>query len=217
MRTSQTVARGLGVAAALVVLAPSIPARATVVKAMSLVEKVEAAPIVVHGTVLAVETKWVVPGARVETRVTLKVIEALKGDFAPKEHLTFRRGGGRIDGFEQTAPGLSQYELGEEVILFLEPLGASYVAIGIGIGKYEVEQRRDGKFVTHAPNVAAARFDEKLEKPMVLVDQTAMTPEPLPAFLKRLRSYARGFGVKKIHRPGVPAELKPRPELSPAP
>lgn len=199
--------------AALLLLVPTT-ASATVVKALSLVEKVEVSPVVLHGTVERIETRWVVPGARLETLVTLNVVEAIKGHFEPGDRVTFRRGGGEKDGFEQTAPGLAQYELGEEVIMFLEPLGASYVAIGIGIGKYGVERMGEGKFVTHDPDVAQARYDEVLQKPMQIVPHQRMTPEPLNEFKKRLRSYARGFTTKKLLDPSR-VEQKPRPNLTP--
>jgi hypothetical protein len=204
--------RPAGLAALLLALAPST-ASATVVKAMSLVEKVEASPVVLHGTVERIETHWVVPGARLETRVTLRVVEAIKGDFAAGETVTFRRGGGEKDGFNQTAPGLAEYELGEEVIMFLEPLGASYVAIGIGIGKYGVERMGEGKFVTHDPDVAVLRYDEVLQKPMPLVQHQAMRPEPLSEFKKRLRSYARGMTKRTpALDPTSPVERKVRPQ-----
>ena len=205
---------GLLASAVALGLAAPAPANATVVKASSLIEKVELAPVIIHGTVERIETRWVVPGARLETLVTLNVIEAIKGDFSPKERVTFRRGGGEKDGFTQTAPGLAEYELGEEVIMFLEPLGASYVAIGIGIGKYAVEPWGEGKFVTHDPDVAELRYDEILEKPHPIRKALAMQPEPLSDFKKRLRSYARGFRKAPAIDPGR-VEKKARPNLTP--
>ena len=61
------------------------------------------------------------------------------------------KGGGTVDGFTQTAPGLSVFEEGEEVIMFLEPYRETYVPIGIGIGEYEVRSTKGGrKLVTTA-------------------------------------------------------------------
>ncbi|CAN0545119.1 unnamed protein product, partial [Laminaria digitata] len=54
-------------------------ADATVVKALSLREKVEVAPVVLHGVVQRVDVEWARPGALVRTTITLKVTEALKG------------------------------------------------------------------------------------------------------------------------------------------
>lgn len=185
----------------------SAEAQATTVKLMSLLEKTEACPVVVHGIVQRVETRWAVFGARVETLVTLEVVEALKGDLAPGERITFRRGGGTIGRFTQTAPGLSRYEEGEEVIMFLEPYLETYVAIGIGIGKYEVETTAGGqKYVFHDPKVAAVRFDA--DQPIEVEPHPAMEPEPLHLFLKRVRSFARGIPTHTPVRPAKGASLK---------
>ncbi|MEQ8565504.1 MAG: hypothetical protein RMA76_11405 [Deltaproteobacteria bacterium] len=209
MPASRVAARALATSALALAAAWSSPASATVVKAMSLMDKAQEAPVILHAVVQGTETRWMVPGARVETVVTLEVIESIKGGFTRGERVTFRRGGGRIGDFEQTAPGLSQYEAGEEVIMFLEPFGATLVAIGIGIGKYEVEQRQNGRFVEHHPDVAVLRYHGDKASPDDIQPHEAMTPEPLPDFLKRLRSYVRGFGVKKVAEPGAVFEKRP--------
>ncbi len=212
MPASRAAARGLAVLATAVVAAWSSPAAATVVKAMTLMEKAQSAPVILHAIVQGTEVRWVVPGARVETLVTIEVIESLKGGFEKGERVTFRRGGGKIGDFEQTAPGLCEYEPGEEVVMFLEPLGASYVAIGIGIGKYEVEDRQTGKFVEHHPDVAVLKYGGDSRRPQEIEPHPEMNPEPLPDFLKRVRSYVRGFGVKKTAKPGDVYELKSAPQ-----
>lgn len=185
----------------------SADASATTVKLMSLLEKTEACPVVVHGVVERVETRWAVFGARVETLVTLEVVEALKGDLAPGERITFRRGGGTIGEFTQTAPGLSRYEEGEEVVMFLEPYLETYVGIGIGIAKYDVEIIEGGaKYVFHDPKVAAVRFDS--DEPIEVEPHPTMEPEPLHLFLKRVRTFARGLQMHTPVRPAKGARLK---------
>lgn len=212
MPASRAAARAVAAGLTAVAAAWSSPASATVVKAMTLMEKAQSAPVILHGIVQGTEVRWAVPGARVETLVTIEVIESLKGGFEPGERVTFRRGGGKIGDFEQTAPGLSEYEPGEEVIMFLEPLGATFVAIGIGIGKYEVEPRSTGKFVEHQPDVAVLKYGGDSRVPQEIEPHPGMDPEPLPAFLKRVRSYVRGFGVKKTAKPGDVYELKSTPK-----
>jgi hypothetical protein len=194
-------------------LAP--PAEATVVRALSLREKVEVAPVVIHGVVERVEVEWEVPGARIQTLVTVKIGEAIKGGFEPGERLILRRGGGQLGDITQTAPGLSSYEPGEEVILFLEPFGPYYVAIGIGIGKYAVGQVGQEKWVSHAPNVAGVTFREGA--PKVVEPIQPMTPEPLHQFLKTLRSYARKIPTDPTAMPRKGAVLKPRPSVPATP
>ena len=164
-------------------------AQATTVKLMSLLEKTEACPVVVHGIIDRTEPRWQVYGARVETVVTMTIVESIKGSFQPGDRIIFRQGGGTIDGFTQTAEGLSSFEEGEEVIMFLEPYLETYVPIGIGIGEYEVRNTPNGKYVFHDPKVAAVRFSS--QQPMRIDQHPAMIPEPLAQFLKRVRTYAQ--------------------------
>jgi hypothetical protein len=191
-------------------LAP-IPAAATVVKAMTLEQKTEASPVVVHALVERVVSEWERDESMIQTLITLKVIEAVKGDLARGERLVVRQGGGRVGDVEQTAPGLSVFEPGEEAILFLEPLGELYVPIGIGIGKYGIETFGKQKLVTHAPQVAALRHEP--DGRTVVEDVAPMIPEELSAFLKRVRSYARGIPTAPRALPRKGAILKPPPAL----
>jgi hypothetical protein len=174
--------------AGVMLIAPE--AHATTVKLMSLLEKTEASPVVVHGVIERVESRWAVFGARVETIVTLSVLESIKGNVPIGERLTFRQGGGTVEGFTQTAPGLSVFEEGEEVIMFLEPYLETFVPIGIGIGEYEVRRIGREKYVFHDPKVAAVRYGS--DQPMRIEPHPRMEPETLAKFLERVRSYARG-------------------------
>lgn len=187
-------------------------AQATVVKAMTLEEKTAASPLVVHAVVERVESEWEVEGARARTLITVRVLEALKGDAAPEQRLILRQGGGHIGDFHQTAPGMSKFEEGEECVLFLEPLGAMLVEIGIGIGKYGIEDRSGEKWVTFAPNVAAFRVVQGERGHVEHIPP--MQPEQLRPFLKRVRSYAKNIPPPQVTpRKGV--TLKPAPVAEP--
>jgi|GEM_PF-1660011 len=198
-----------GVALALTMLPQT--ANATVVKALSLREKVEVSPVVLHGVVQRVDVEWARPGAFVRTMITLKVTESLKGGHEPGDHVIVYRGGGRIGDFHQTAPGLSEYEPGEEVVLFLEPLGATYVGIGIGIAKYAIHSERGEKVVTHNPNVSGVTFIEG--KPPVIEHIVPMPPTALSDFLKQVRSLVAKIPKQPGPTPGKGARLKAKPTL----
>ncbi len=213
MQKLRTLLRGPGLAALLLTCTYAMPhtAEATVVKMMSLLEKTESAPVVVYGSVERVSTEWAVYGAQLQTLITIKVIEGIKGGSEAGDLLVVTRGGGRLGDFHQTAPGLVEYKAGQEVVLFLEPLGAHLVAIGIGIGTYPIEQRGADRWVTHNPKVAGVRFNAK--QPMRVERIQAMTPEPLDRFLKRVRSYARNISTEPVVRPRKGARLKNPPQV----
>jgi hypothetical protein len=191
-------------------LVPSL-AGATVVRWLSLDQKTLTSPVVVHGFIERVEVEWEVEGAKTRTVATVRVEEAIKGDFQKGERFLMRRGGGTIGDFNQTAPGLSTYEPGEEVVLFLEPYGPYLVEVGIGIGKYEVSSDGRNKWVTHAPKVSALKKDG--DKPARITEIQPMAPERLEHFLKMVRSYARGLPTDPIPQPRKGASLKAPPSL----
>lgn len=186
-------------------------AHATVVKTLSLKEKVEVSAVIIHGVVQRVDVEWERPGAFVRTMITVKVIEALKGGHEPGDAVIVYRGGGGIGDFHQTAPGLSEYEPGEELVLFLEPLGPHYVGIGIGIAKYEISVQRGEKIVTHRPNVSGATFRDG--QPPVIEPIEPMPPTALPAFLKQVRSLAHKISSAPRPSPKKGARLKDKPTL----
>lgn len=190
------------------------PAAATVVRAETLREKTERAPVIVHAVVEYVHARWTMDETRIETLVTVEVLESLRGTRRARERLTFRRGGGKVGDVWQTAPGLVDYTIGDEVILFLEPFGSTFVTIGIGVGTYRVEPQDLGygvePTVVHNPDVAGLRFGPD-DRPVGKIEAiAAMTPEPLRVFLKRVRSYAAGTDDRPVVLPRKePVRLKP--------
>lgn len=178
-------------AAGVALLALPASSEATVVRALSLAEKCKVAPVIVYGTIERVESQWEVSGSSIETLITVRVVESLRGDAKPESRLVVRQGGGQIGELRQVAAGMSRYEPGEEVVLFLEPLGAYLVEIGIGIGKYAITPSRGQKWVTHAPEVAQARASQGGH--MVVEPIPPMEPTPLFQFLKLVRSHVAGL------------------------
>lgn len=167
------------------------PAGATVVRALSLEEKTYAAPVIIHATVERVESAWEIPDSSLHTLVTVRVLESLRGGFAPGDRLTIRQLGGDMGDLHQVVSGQSRYEPAEEVVLFLEPSGPDYVEIGVGIAKYAIDrfpspEANGERLVRHAPEVAEAHLAAGGAVRMI-APVTPMVPEPLPRFLARLR------------------------------
>lgn len=180
----------LALAIAFALAAPRT-ATATVVQALTLEEKCRIAPVIVHAIVERVEAEWEEPGASVQTIITVRVLEPLKGGGEKGARLTIYQGGGQIGEFRQTASGSSSWELGEEAVLFLEPTGPYLVEIGIGIGKYGISSNGKDRWVTHAPHVAGARFERG--QPMKIAPIEPIQPVLLPKFLKQVRSLIAGI------------------------
>jgi hypothetical protein len=202
--------RRIAFAIALAAIAAPSSASATVVKAMTLEEKTQRSPVVVYATVERVESQWDVPDATIETLITVRVVECIKGDVNSGSRLIFRQGGGKIGELIQSAPGMSTYEPGEEVVLFLEPLGALFVELGIGIAKYGIEIRNGERWVSYFPSVAEAHVSPN-GRIISVEPPKQMEPEPLASFLKRVRSYARSIPLDaKLPNKAVKVRELPR-------
>lgn len=170
--------------------APAMIASATVVRALSLEEKTHLAELVVRAEVEAIETRWADGKGFLETRVTWRVVETLKGAARAGEKLTVWQGGGEKDGHVQHIPGTDTFRRGEQAVLFLERgPKSSWVQIGIGIGKYGIETRGAAKIVTHAPQVSLAVM--RPGEPMKIEPATPMPPLPLAEFMAQVRAIVK--------------------------
>ena len=127
-------------AAALLIAALCVtasPANATVVRALTLPDLTRFADAVVRGKVVDIYTAWT--GPRLFTDVEIEVAECLKGDCAPT--MTVRIHGGVGDEYVRHIAGQARFELGEQVLLFLEVTarGDEMRTTGMAQGKFRLE------------------------------------------------------------------------------
>ena len=122
--------------ACVLMLVPAAP-RATVIVPIEFRELVATAPVIVHGHVVDVRSRWVDGRRSVETFVTVAAAGYLKGNLG--ERITFRTPGGQIGRYRTVFVGAPQFRTGDEVVLFLKRAGASnlYVA-GLSQGAFRV-------------------------------------------------------------------------------
>jgi hypothetical protein len=126
---------GVALVAALVA-----PAWATVLLPGDLGDIARSATAIVRGTVVDVRSEWADSRRRVETVVTLRVGESLKGDM--RGLVSVKVPGGVLGRYRSVTVGAPSFHEGEEVVLFLgaEPPALPYL-IGLGQGVFRV--RRD--------------------------------------------------------------------------
>ncbi len=97
---------------------------------------------VIRGTVKSSQSRWTADHKRIITEVTIEVAEFFKGQGT--RTLVVQQPGGEVDGIGQKVSGLASFTQGEEVVLFLERLGAEkYRVAGMAQGKYRVERSSD--------------------------------------------------------------------------
>lgn len=181
-------------------LSPRV-ASATLNRALTFEQKIDVSKVILQAEVERVESEWEIPDATIITWITVRVVETLKGGFEVGQRVRIRQGGGKMGDLVQVAEGMSTYEPGEEAVLFLDPLGAELIEVGIGIAKYAVESNGREKRVTFNPDVGEVRIDDQTGE-MVIEPVQPMTPISLPAFLRRIRDHV---GRRSIE--GGPYEL----------
>lgn len=211
-RTRLIALAGLGVTAALPLLFAATSAQATSVLFTTLEEKVVLSHLVVRGTTERVQATWEAEGQSVHTLITFRVDEVVKGKAKVGQRITIRQSGGVVGSFDHRVPGVSRWQDGEQAIMFLQQVGARWTELGIGIGKYPVDIRQGKSWVSHNPDVSLVRPREG--KPPEIFHSSAMQPELLTTFMKRIRSYTKGVTAptrttKDIRR-AKPTVVKPR-------
>ena len=123
-------------AAALLVLVAQ-PAQATSLKAPSFETLSLRASIIVEGTV--VDQQTVTRRGMVFTDTVLHIEDCLKGDCVSREVIV-RSVGGVIGEYVVEAEGAARFELGERVVVFLEPMAGTdrLRTSGMALGKFHL-------------------------------------------------------------------------------
>ena len=112
---------------------------ATVLLPGDLGDIARAASAIVRGTVVDVRSDWADSRRRVETIVTLRVSESLKGEM--RGLVSVKVPGGVLGRYRSVTIGAPSFRQGEEVVLFLgaAPPALPYV-IGLGQGVFRVQR-----------------------------------------------------------------------------
>lgn len=127
-------------AVAVSVLSPnSDPAHATQVQVQSVEELGKTSERIVRATVTSVRPYWNDTHTRILTETTVRVSEDYKG--AGPATVRLVQFGGAVDGVRMTVAGSLDWNVGEEVVLFLQPsLPDRHRVNGFNQGKYSIER-----------------------------------------------------------------------------
>ena len=128
------------VIASVALVAAMVPhVSATVLLPGDLGDIARAASAIVRGTVVDVRSDWADSRRRVETIVTLRVSESLKGEM--RGLVSVKVPGGVLGRYRSVTIGAPSFRQGEEVVLFLgaAPPALPYV-IGLGQGVFRVQR-----------------------------------------------------------------------------
>jgi hypothetical protein len=154
-----------------VLLLTPLPALATTMIALDVPALSKAADSIVQGKVLSIQSHLTRDGRRVYTEIEVQVAETIKGD-APKT-VTLTQPGGEVGDIGQLVSGTAHYEVGEEVVLFLEKYGPRFRTVGMAQGKFKVERSSDGKAAFAMPDkeAEALLLDPQTHQPIAASGQ----------------------------------------------
>jgi hypothetical protein len=105
---------------------------------LSLEELTREADVIVRGRIQKVSSQPTADRSNITTVVEVAVVDQWKGQ--KTSTLSLRQPGGSAGGIAQAVPGLPQFSIGEDVILFLKEIDGGYVStVGGKQGKFVVK------------------------------------------------------------------------------
>jgi hypothetical protein len=119
------------------ILFASTLAYATTVQRLAFEDLVKKAQHIVAGKVRDSRTYWNSNRKLILTSYTVEVDETIKGQSQRTFELTTI--GGKIGDLELRVSGMPSFEKGENIVVFTEPSGPYQVVLGLGQGKFTVE------------------------------------------------------------------------------
>jgi hypothetical protein len=170
-----------------ILLALTLPARATVLIPADLGELSRDARAIAYGRVAALDAQWTEDRGTIETTVTLEVDRYLKG--ALGSTLRFRVPGGDLGRFRSIVVGAPEFAIDQRVVVFLGAHGPSvpYV-LGLSQGVFRVVRGADDAWMVAPPARRAATAGPV---PIVRGDPSRRAV-PLTDFEQRVRALAAG-------------------------
>ena len=110
---------------------------ATTVQRLAFEDLVKKAHHIVAGKVRSSRAYWSDNGKLILTNYAIEVDERIKGQ--PPRTLAVTTIGGKIGDLELHVSGMPSFEEGENIVVFTETSGAYEVVLGLGQGKFKVE------------------------------------------------------------------------------
>jgi hypothetical protein len=141
---------------------------------------VEQSQTIAHGRVLSVQSAMTGPSRRIESVVTLSVIDGIKG--VGGSTVSFRVPNGRVGRYRWIVVGAPEFAEGDEVVVFLQGRAPAMPSIfGLSQGVYRVTHDGRGEALVSRPPINAS------EARLVRGDP-ARTPLALDAFLRGIHT-----------------------------
>src|SRR5262245_6152546 len=117
---------------------------ASSVLGLSIEDQTRLSRFVVTGEVVA-QRGVVSHESGIETEVTLRITEVFKGLARPGDELVFHTRSGEVNGEVSDAIGEARFNVGQEVLVFIEDIDGRLYNLGLSMGVWNVQVDRDGR------------------------------------------------------------------------
>ncbi len=144
---------------------------------------------IVVGKVVRSHSRWTSDQRLIVTEVEVEIAESLKG--AAGKSVVILQPGGVVGEIGQRVSGLARFQLGDEVLVFLERQGRrTFLVTGLAQGKFRIERSSDGQEAYAVPDdvAGAALVDPLTHAPM----RSPLQPMRLSALKARIAELLRG-------------------------
>jgi hypothetical protein len=169
---------------------------ATLILPASLEELVTGARAIVHGRVVVTEPRWADGHRQIETLVTVRADDYLKGNLGAE--VTFKVPGGQMGPYRRVVVGAPTFREGDEVVVFLNAQAPAVPWIsGLNQGVFRVAQNAAGVKVVipgvslsageNAPGVPRQALRERLALAVFNEQVRALARDRVPAREGRVR------------------------------
>jgi len=142
--------------------------QASTVIGLSVPDQARLSEIVVVGEVIG-QRGVAHPVNGLETAVTLKVDEVLKGSVRPNQTVVFHTRSGEVDGEISEAMGEAVFQTGRKVLVFIESVEGRRYNLGLSMGVWDVNEDRDGRVM----------LTRALTDGLTVIGEDAVEPGPL--------------------------------------
>jgi len=130
----------------------SLPASATMSRAVTFDDKVDQASAIVLGKCVETTSRWDPSGKWILTYSTFQVERSMKGQ--PTQQVTLVTPGGVVDGIHQETIGVPKFATGGDHIVFVRNTNAGPTVLYFEQGAYEVERVRGERVVRPVASAA---------------------------------------------------------------
>lgn len=166
----------------------TLPAAATIVRALTVEKMTATADVIVEGQVTDQSSSWNQEKTRIYTVTTVRVAVAHKGPVKVDESIRIRQIGGTVDGLTQSIAGNAELAKGEEVLVFLDrdaERGVHYV-VGMAQGKFSIDRTQATPRIGRGLHDLSTLDDKGSAVPLVNAKDAAHTA--LNALRQRIRT-----------------------------